>query len=501
MGAKQVTPVTLVTRAAAWWRALLTYFAFVLVPAAVVVVITGSGVAEVSQARQPNLTTPASIPAEQALYKLMLAAAVIIAAAHVVGSLATKVGQPRVVGEMAAGFLLGPSILGAAFPGLSSTLFPPSLLPLLDTLAQLGVIFFMFLMGRELPLNLLRGSRSTALVVGHASVAVPFLFGVLLAQALPPSFRPAGIPETAFVLFCGIALSVTAFPVLARILQDRDLAETEVGAVGMATAGVGDVTAWCLLALVVTVVRGESAMDVLATIGLTLAFGAVMWWGVRPLLRYLTSRAKAKDGREQLGMMIMLLVVVLLAATATGLIGVHAIFGAFLAGVVMPRDTLAVDEFCFRLEGLTVWFLLPLFFATVGLKTRFDGLGSATGLLVLISVIVVAVAGKLLGTYFPGRAIGLDRRAAFGLSAMMNCRGLTEIVVLNIGLSLRVIPTNLFTVMVGMALLTTVMTSPVLAKFCSQRSTKPDAKGVKTQPVDHLGRQDPVTGDPVAAGQ
>ncbi|GIG59600.1 hypothetical protein Lfu02_39720 [Longispora fulva] len=445
-------------------RLPLVYAAFVVAPVAVALYLAWPAGTATLTSRPPAAATPAALPADQVFYRLLLAALVVVAVAHAAGAFLRRLGQPPVVGEIAAGFLLGPSVLGLLAPGVEAALFPAGILPFLDVLAQLGLILFMFVVGRDLPLAELRGSGGTAIVVGHATIATPFLVGVLVARILPEGYRPPGVPALVFALFCGVALSVTAFPVLARILTDRGLADTPVGALGMATAGVGDVTAWCVLALVVTVVRGGSPVTVLRTVALTIAFGALMWWVVRPLLaRYATSR-------------VALLFVVLLSALATDRIGVHAIFGAFLAGVVMPRGSAVVAGFAQRVEGLTVWLMLPLFFATVGLRLHLEELGGQ-GWLVLLFVLAAAVGGKVVGTLAPARAAGLDLRTSVGLATMMNCRGLTEIVVLNVGLSLGVISPRLFAVLVAMALVTTAMTGPLLSRLPRSPATRPELVG------------------------
>ena len=444
------------------WRTPVVYGVLVGLPLAVTVLVlrTVDGAGTVVAPAVTRLGAGTLAPA-QVLPRLLLAAVVIAVAAHLGGTLLARLGQPPVIGEMAAGFLLGPSLLGTLAPGLTEALLPPGVMPYLDVLAQLGVVFFMFGVGWELPLALVRSVRSTAVVVAHASIATPLLLGVLLALALPASYRPAGVPRLHFALFVGLALSMTAFPVLARILHDRGLSGTRLGALGMAVAGIGDVTAWCGLVLVVTIARGGGSLVLLRTVLLTALFLAAMWWVVRPLL----ARLFASGTSDTTGSAVALLAVLLLSAATTDLIGIHAVFGAFLAGAVMPRGAPRVTGFCFRLEGLTCWLLLPLFFATVGLRTDLREVVGSTGWPVLLAVVAVAVTGKLVGASVASRAMGIDRRTALGVGVLMNCRGLTEIVVLNVGLSLGVIGRPLFTVLVAMALLTTAMTGPLLSRL------------------------------------
>ncbi|WP_320064958.1 cation:proton antiporter [Micromonospora sp. RTGN7] len=446
-------------------RTRLAYVAFVIGPTALAVLVLKfgfSGGVTALAAKADPVAVPLAEPGS-VLYKLLLSAAVIVICAHLCGSLAQRFGQPRVIGEMMVGFLLGPSVLKLLAPDLAAAIFPTDILPFLDAIAQVGVVLFMFLIGLELPLSKLRRATGTALLTGHASIAVPFLLGVLTALLIPDEYRPVGVSPMLFAAFVGLAMSVTAFPVLARILTDGKLAGTPIGGLGMLTAAIADVTAWCGLALVVTLASDGNPAVVLRTVLLTVVFVVVMWTVVRPLLAWVASRAE-KNTNHQRGVMVLLLFVILVSALITDLIGVHSIFGAFLAGMITPRVR-ATEEFSHQLEGLTFWLMLPLFFAIVGLRTRFDELTTLTGWLVLVLVIVVAVAGKAIGTILPARIAGLDARDAKTLAAMMICRGLTEIVVLNIGLSMGLITPSLFAILIAMTLVTTMMTSPLLARL------------------------------------
>jgi len=448
------------------WRRPLAYLLFVLFPATAVLAVVGTTTASTDgllvRPPEPRQTLPLS----EVLATLLLATVVIVVATQLLGALAVRLNQPRVLGEITAGLLLGPSALGLVAPGVVRFLFSPDVVYFLGALAELGVIFFMFQVGRELPFSLLRGSGTTTVVVGHAGIAVPFLVGVLTAAGPLAGYRESQVPATAFVVFCGVALSITAFPVLARILVDRGLHDTRFGALGMATAGVSDATAWCVLALVVAVVHGGSAGTALRTVLLTVVLAAVMWWGLRPLLVRLARHA-AETGRHRGTVMTTMLLTTLSAAAAAEAIGVGAIFGAFLAGVVAPRSAPLVEEFGYRLDGPTHWLLLPLFFATTGLAVDIWRLSTSAGW-TLVVIVLAGVGGKLLGIVLPARLSGLDGSSAMGLGVMMNCRGLTEIVVLKIGLTLGVIPVDLFTVFLVMALLTTAMTGPLLDRFAAR---------------------------------
>ncbi|WP_158887110.1 cation:proton antiporter [Amycolatopsis anabasis] len=451
-----------------------SYLALVIVPVALAVLAVRVWGGATPGPGVPDPGSAAGATTETTLYRLLLAVAVIVSTAHGLGALAARLGQPRVIGELVAGLLLGPLVLGAVLPEVQGWVFPAQIGPALDVLAQLGVIFFMFLVGLELPLGTLRRDGRSAVVLGHAGIALPFLAGAVLGLTLLERYRPANIGVVPFVLFCGLALSITAFPVLARILAERGLHRTPVGALGLACAGIGDITAWCLLTFVIAEVRSDGAMGAVAgTVALTVLFGLMMAFVVRPLLAGWLRRFADREKAGNLVAMT-LLVVILLSAWGTERIGVHAIFGAFVAGAVMPRSSPPVRRFADRLEGLTMWLMLPLFFATVGLKTSVDGLGNAGVWLAGLVILVVAMVTKIVGTAVAGRFVGLERRASWSVGVMMNCRGLTELVVLNIGLSLGVIGPDLFAVLVLMALFTTAMTGPLLSRL----RLEPDLAGV-----------------------
>jgi Kef-type K+ transport system membrane component KefB len=436
------------------WRHPVVLLVFVLVPASAGLLVAGvrGGWSTTVHAAAP---VPRPAFRDEAVPALLLAIVVVVVAARLLAALAVRFGQPGVVGEIAAGLLLGPSALGAVLPGARTMLFPDEIVPILGALAELGVIFFMFLVGRELRLDVLRGHGTRCVVIGHAGIAVPFLFGVLVAVFVLDPFRPAGTDPMPFAVFCGVALSVTAFPVLARIVADRGLDGTRIGSFALATGGVSDVLAWCALAFVI-------AGSALRTMVLTAVFVTLMWTVVRPLLRRLAGRGR--------GLTVTLLATILVAAAVGELIGIGVIFGAFVAGVCAPRDSSAVTEFADRLARPTMVLTLPLFFAVVGLRTDIGAVLTGAGAVATAAVLVAGVAGKLAGVGVPARLVGLRPRAALGLAVMMNCRGLTEIVVLQLGLSHGLLSGELFTVFVVMALVTTTMTGPLL-----DRTRQPEA--------------------------
>ncbi|WP_018348299.1 cation:proton antiporter [Longispora albida] len=432
-------------------RYLGVYFLVVAVPIALAVLLVAwlaSG--------DTTLTSAPGKGNGEIVYRLLIATSIVVAAAALGGALARRLGQPRVVGEIVAGLVLGPSVLGALAPGVMKALFPPLIVPHLDALAQFGVVFFMFLVGTELAPGALRSSGARGVIVGHASIALPFLAGVGMAWWLPGD----GLP---FILFVGLSFSITAFPVLARILSEQNLLRTPLGATGMTAAGIGDVTAWCLLAVVIAIVRGTSVMSAVLSMVYVLVFAAVMFWVVGPLVARVVARAE-RNHTPRVALYAGLVCLVLASALATEQIGVHAIFGAFLAGVVMPRDSALITELTSKIEGVTLWFMLPLFFATVGLKTSVGSLAGAGQWLVCAVIVVVAVTTKLSGTWIAARATGGSAREATALGVMMNCRGLTELVVLNLGLQLGVLTPVLFVMFVIMALVTTAMTGPLLRR-------------------------------------
>ncbi len=472
-----------VVRSESFSRASVAYVLMVLVPMGVAIYLL-----RVSHGGSVhNAPTNPSALASDYIGQLLLATTVVVSFAGLLGLACRFIGQSPVVGEMLAGIVLGPSALGVISPHLERHIFPAAGKPFLNVLAQVGVVFFMFLIGLEMPLTMLRRIGRGVMPVAHAAVAVPFVLGVGLALGLRGRYQPGNVRELPFVLFVALTVSVTAFPVLARILSDRNLIGSRLGTMGLASAGVADVTAWCALSLVIAEVRNSSSLGLARTVTEVALFSAAMWFGVRPglavLLRWLERRW---SGPLSVGPFIAAFV--LLCAVLTNSFGVHPIFGAFLAGMVMPRHSRAVTDFAAKTEGLTVWLLLPLFFATIGLQTRVQDVFSGGAAIALASVLLVAIIGKVAGTAFAARMTGENRNAAFSLGVMMNCRGLTELIVLNIGLSLGVIRSDLFSVLVVMTVVTTMMTDPLLRLLKMGRldaETKAETSH-HTQPPAHV---------------
>ncbi|CAN5803535.1 hypothetical protein BH23ACT1_BH23ACT1_10280 [soil metagenome] len=411
--------------------------------------------------------------------RILLAVAVVILASRAVGWVFSRIRQPRVIGEIVAGIVLGPSLLGLVLPGVTAYLFPPEVVAILTVVAQFGLIFFMFLIGLELDLALVARSGRVAVLVSHVSIVFPFVLGLVASLIVYPLLGNGDF--VGFALFLGAALAITAFPVLARILTDTGLHRTRLGALAITCAAIDDVTAWCLLAVVVAVVKSSGALDVVATIGLSLVFVAGMILVVRPLLARL-ARSDGTWSRLHPPVMAALFAGLFLAAWTTEEIGIHAIFGAFLLGAVMPRSEGLVVKVTERIEDVTVLFLLPVFFVVVGLSTRIGLLDQAVLWWILLLILGVAVVGKWAGSMLAARAYRQGWRDATALGALMNTRGLTEIVILTIGAGLGVVSPALFTIMVVMALVTTLMATPLLSVIYPRRlidrepGTSPDRR-------------------------
>jgi Kef-type K+ transport system membrane component KefB len=394
---------------------------------------------------------------------LILQIGVIIGVSRLVAVLFQKFQQPKVMGEMFAGIMLGPSFLGWVAPHLSASLFPPSSLGYLNALSQVGVVIYMFLVGVALNPKSLREHGHTAVLTSHVSIIVPFLLGSALALLLYPRFCDNSIGFTGFALFMGAAMSITAFPVLARILSDRGMVGTKLGSLAIACAAVDDVTGWCILAYIVVLVRagGHASTSLALTLGGLVAFLLIMVYGVRRLLRRFGVACR-EQGQLTENALALLVVVVLAAAVITERLGLHLVFGAFLAGVVMPKGKKFVRFILDKFETPTVVVLLPLYFAFTGLRTSVRVISNPEMWFFCFIIIVVAIAGKLGGSMVAARCAGSSWRDAAGLGILMNARGLMELVILNVGLDIGVISPSLYSMMVVMALVTTFMTTPLL---------------------------------------
>jgi Kef-type K+ transport system membrane component KefB len=394
------------------------------------------------------------------LINVLLALTVIMITARAMGVLFKKFNQPAVIGEVIGGIMLGPSLLGRIAPGLQAAILPTDIAPVIGVIAQLGVILYMFLVGLELDLGALRGSVSKTIVIALSAIVVPFVLGALLAVPLFDAVGDPRVDRTSFVVFIGVALSITAFPVLARILEDRGLQRTPLGVLALTCAAINDAIAWCLLALAVSVMQATPSAAV-RTAALTAVYIGVML----TIGRVVAAAAVARlDRSAQVGEhgVAVALVAVLLSAVATEFIGIHAIFGAFLMGTIIPHDSRVSARVTERLADIVRAMLLPAFFAFTGMRTEIGLIQTAEDWLICAAIVAVATAGKFGGTAAAARLSGEPARGAAALGALMNTRGLVELIVLNIGLDLGVITPRLFAMLVIMALVTTLMTSPLV---------------------------------------
>jgi len=394
--------------------------------------------------------------------------AAVLALGYVLGHLCRAIGQPAVIGEMFAGIFLGPSLLGAVSPGAMHLLVPPpsedptrQVASALKSISQLGVVLYMFLVGLDLDASRLKHRARSIVAVAHAGIVVPFVFGAALALGLHPRFSHAGVPFTSFALLLGVALSITAFPVLARLLADFKLERTDLGIVALGCAAVADVTAWCLLALAVGIARSE--------VGGALLLGALaglfilgMFAVVRPLLSKLSRRLDGRPGPLPPYAVSGVFLLVLVSAFATEWIGIHAVFGAFLLGTVIPHESRIAREFTAKLHDPVTVLLLPAFFATTGIRTELGLLTGWENWLFVAVIVAVATLGKSGGTLLAARLTGQTWRDAAALGVLMNTRGLMGLIVLEIGLDMGVISKTLFAMMVLMALATTLASAPML---------------------------------------
>jgi Kef-type K+ transport system membrane component KefB len=443
-------------------RTLLPYAVLVLVFVGAIVAVLGYGKRlEEGRAAAPPAVAAPDTGSATPLATLLTQIVVVVVAARLCGRLSARIGQPKVIGEIVAGILLGPSLLGWAAPGVSLSLFPPSSLGTLKLLAEVGVLLFMFVVGLELDLENLRGVAHTALLVSHASILLPYFLGVVLSLALYRSLAPAGVPFVPFALFMGIAMSITAFPVLARILEERGLTRTPLGSTAITCAAVDDVTAWTILAIVVAIGKAQGLASSGLTILMVAGFIGFMWYVVGPAVRWIIGRSASETPSKNILAFVLLMLIG--SALTTERIGIHALFGAFLIGVVMPREANFRAALVQRLEEISAILFLPLFFAFTGLRTQIGLLDSAGSWLMCIAVIAVAMAGKLGGSMAAARLSGMGTLDAFSLGALMNTRGLMELIVLNVGYEIGILSPRIFAMMVLMALVTTFSTAPLLA--------------------------------------
>ena len=377
------------------------------------------------------------------------------------GFLFKHIGQPGVIGEIVAGIVLGPSVLGYFFPGVFQALFPPESLTNLELLSQVGLVLFMFVIGMELDFSVLKNKINETLVISHAGILVPFFLGIVASYWIYEEYAAAQTAFLPFALFIGISMSITAFPVLARIIQERNMTKTSLGTLAIASAANDDVTAWCLLAVVIAIAKAGTFASALYAIGLTALYIIIMFMVVRPFLKKV-GEVYANQEVINKTFVALILLILIISSTLTEIIGIHALFGAFMAGVVMPPSIGFRKVMMEKVEDIALVFFLPLFFAFTGLRTEIGLINSPALWGVCLLLITVAVAGKLGGCAVAARLVGESWKDSFTIGTLMNTRGLMELVALNIGYEMGVLPPSIFVILVIMALVTTFMTTPLL---------------------------------------
>ncbi|MGH8092530.1 MAG: cation:proton antiporter [Chthoniobacterales bacterium] len=403
--------------------------------------------------------------AKDPLSRFFLQLVAIITLSYSVGWIFTRCGQPAVVGEMLSGVLLGPSLFGLLAPQAYQFVFAASSLEPLRLLSQVGVCLFMFAVGMEMDWAELRQKAPTAILVSHTGIAIPCLLGAGLALLFYDRLAQPGAPFAAFALFVAISMSITAFPVLVRILQDRGILQTPLGRMASACAAVGDVTAWALLAFVVAVARSSDFGSAAFCLGLVLLFVAVMFLGLKPNFPRWLGKQAFERPQPSKSVLAIVIAIVLASALCTQLLGIRALFGSFVAGLVMPTAAGFRAKLGIRIENISSVLLLPVFFAFSGLRTEIGLLHGRIDWLICLLIVVLATVGKLGGSSLAGRLTGLGWRDSLQLGALMNTRGLMELIALNLGYELHILSQRVFSMLVLMALLTTIMTGPLLTLF------------------------------------
>ena len=422
-------------------------------------VVASSAVAEetpfamFSQFVTDNLHHPLSILLIQIIAVLLMV--------RLFGFLFKHIGQPGVIGEIVAGIVLGPSVLGYFFPDVFQALFPPESLTNLELLSQVGLVLFMFVIGMELDFSVLKNKINETLVISHAGILVPFFLGIVASYWIYEEYAAVRTSFLPFALFIGISMSITAFPVLARIIQERNMTKTPLGTLAIASAANDDVTAWCLLAVVIAIAKAGTFASALYAIGLTALYIIIMFMVVRPFLKKV-GEVYANQEVINKTFVALILLILIISSTLTEIIGIHALFGAFMAGVVMPPSLGFRKVMMEKVEDIALVFFLPLFFAFTGLRTEIGLINSPALWGVCLLLITVAVAGKLGGCAVAARLVGESWKDSFTIGTLMNTRGLMELVALNIGYEMGVLPPSIFVILVIMALVTTFMTTPLL---------------------------------------
>lgn len=415
-----------------------------------------------------NLSEPLAV--------LLLQIIIIIAFARLFGFLFKKIGQPAVIGEIVAGIILGPSIIGLFFPHINHFLFPAASLGTLQFLSQIGLILFMFIIGMELDLKAIGKQAYGAVIISHASIIIPYTLGMGLAYFIYQDYAPEGISFLSFALFMGIAMSITAFPVLARILQEKGLTRSKLGALALTCAAADDFTAWCILAAVIALVKSGSSISALYTIGLAVVYVLLMLKVVRPALKRL-GNVYANQEKKRTPIIALFFILLIISSYTTSIIGIHSLFGAFIAGVIMPSGFSFRKIVIDKIEDVSIVLLLPLFFVITGLRTQIGLLNEGHLWITFGWILLVAVSGKFGGSALAARMVGQSWKDSLSIGVLMNTRGLMQLIVLNIGYDLGILSPEIFAMMVLMALVTTFMTGPALDLINWLIPEKPDTAG------------------------
>ncbi|MDH4262229.1 MAG: cation:proton antiporter [Spirochaetia bacterium] len=420
-----------------------------------------SGELKNSSHEAPEKMQKKLISSDHGFHTTLIQIIIILTLAGIFGYLFRLIGQPSVIGEILGGILLGPSFLGWISPSLFEVLFPVSSFPTLELLSQLGLCLFMFIIGMEIDLTLFRRSAQSALVISHSAILIPFMLGVLSAIWIYPSHSPEGISFLSFSLFIGIAMSITAFPVLARIVQERGLTKTHLGTMAITSAAINDITAWPVLTLIVAIANSSSLEHALYTFLYSIVFILSMIYVVKPLLKRAGRVYVSKENLTK-GATTIIFLIILISSLTTESIGIHALFGSFLVGAIMPKESNLKKLFVEKIEDFSMVLLLPLFFAYTGLRTNI-GLLSGDLISIFFLILGLAIAGKIGGSAIAALITGETLKNSISIGVLMNTRGLMELIVLNIGYDLGILSEDIFTIMVAVALLTTVLTGPLLS--------------------------------------
>lgn len=409
---------------------------------------------------------------ESPLTVLLFQIIVILVAVRIFSHLFKYIRQPGVIGEIVAGIVLGPSLLGYFFPEFFNALFPADSLMNLELLSQIGLVLFMFVIGMDVDFSLLKTKMNETLVISHAGIIIPFFLGIIASYWIYEEYAASYTDYLPFALFIGISMSITAFPVLARIIQERNMTKSPVGVLSIASAANDDVTAWCLLAIVIAVAKAGTFVSALYTVGLTLLFIGVMFGIVRPFLKKIGDAYANSEviNKSFVGFIFLILVI---SSIATEIIGIHALFGAFIAGVVMPVNMGFRKVMMEKVEDIALIFFLPLFFAFTGLRTEIGLINTPALWGVCGLLIFIAILGKLGGCTIAARLVGESWKDSFTIGTLMNTRGLMELVALNIGYEMGILPPQIFVILILMALSTTFMTTPLLGLVDKVFKSKP----------------------------